>query len=188
MKPPVSAAAILQIKEMAAQGAQTRDIARHLGLSVSTVHKVRQGYYDHRLRPTEPRPDEDVPPMVAVWCRRCRCHVYPPCQACRLRAYQRRRRVTKPRPEAPQPASSVTELQAKLDLSVAQIGLPLRIVNYLQQRQVCTVNELLHCTPQDLLRIPNFAMKTLEQVYRCLARLGFQRKAKGTDLPLREAA
>ena len=191
MKPPVSPAVILHIKDMAARGGQTKEIARHLGLSISTVHKVRQGYYDHRLRRPVPRPDDEAATMIAVWCPRCRCHVYPPCQVCRLREHQRRRlRVVSARQQAPMPAAlGDADVAAKLGLSVAEVGLPLRVVNYLQQRNVLTINDLLHCTPAELLRIPNFAAKTLEQVYRCLARLGFQRQsAAETVPPLRKAA
>jgi hypothetical protein len=190
MKPAISSAVILQIKDMAAQGGQTKEIARHLGLSISTVHKVRQGYYDHRLGQPAPRPDDEGPAMVAVWCPRCRCHIYPPCQVCRLRAHQRRLRASAAgKLAAPAVGVPKSGTAAKLDLSVAEIGLPVRVVNYLQQRQVLTVNDLLHCTPGDLLRIPNFAAKTLEQVYRCLARLGFQRQSAATERPaLRPAA
>ncbi len=188
MKPPVSPAVIMQIKDMAARGSPTKEIARHLGLGISTVHKIRQGFYDHRLRQPLPQRSGDGPSMVAVWCPRCRCHVYPPCQACRLRACQRRRLHLVSLPDDVPPAGDEPEVAAKLVLGVSEIGLPLRVVNYLQQRQIFTVNDLLHCTPEELLRIPNFADKTLEQVYRCLARLGFRRQAAVETLPLRKAA
>lgn len=129
---------------------------------------------------------DDGPAMVVVWCPRCRCHVYPPCQVCRLRAYQRRLRAVPPARKAPRGVGD-SELAAKLALEVSEIGLPLRIVNYLQQQQIFTVNDLLHCTPEELLRIPNFAHKTLAIVYRCLARLGFHRRAAETQ-PVRRAA
>jgi DNA-directed RNA polymerase subunit alpha len=185
MKPPVSPAMILQIKKMAARGAPTRDIARHLGLSISTIHKVRQGYYDHRLKRPAPRDDDDRGATIAVWCPRCRCHVYPPCQACRLREYQRRkaRNATPRRPNWQTTGNSDPRIARQLQLSTAEIGLPLRVVNYLQQRQLFTVNDLLHCRREELLRIPNFAGKTLEQVYRCLARLGFSRRYQKQDTP-----
>ncbi len=185
MKPPLSPAIILQIKDMAAQGVMTREIARHLRLSISAVHRARQGFYDHRLRRPPPRVDDGLA-MVVVWCPRCRCHVYPPCQVCRLRAYQRRLRAVPPARKAPRGVGD-SELAAKLALEVSEIGLPLRIVNYLQQQQIFTVNDLLHCTPEELLRIPNFAHKTLAIVYRCLARLGFHRRAAETQ-PVRRAA
>jgi DNA-directed RNA polymerase subunit alpha len=187
MKPPVSPAMILQIKEMAARGGHTRDIARHLGLSISTIHKVRQGYYDHRLKRPAPGEDDERQAMIAAWCARCRCHVYPPCQACRLREYQRRR-MRHPEPSrqpSPLPKISDPRINQQLQLSTAEIGLPLRVVNYLQQRQLFTVNDLLHCRREELLRIPNFAGKTLEQVYRCLARLGFSRRSEHGKPPPR---
>jgi hypothetical protein len=175
---------IRQIKEMAARGGSTKDIARHLGLSLSTIHKVRQGYYDHRLARPMPCDDDAQPGMIAVWCSRCRCHVYPPCQVCRLREHQRRRlRGAALRREAPLPRDlHDPQVVAKLQLSVAEVGLPVRVVNYLQHRQIFTINDLLHCTREELLRIPNFAAKTLDQVYRCLRRLGFMR-CRGEKTP-----
>jgi len=190
MNPPVSPATVLQIKALAHRRMQTKEIARHLRLSVSTIHKIRQGYYDHRLTPA-PGDAEETPALIAVWCRRCRCHVYPPCQACRVRDFLRRRPKSRPRSRISEAQEGLhhSPVAAKLRLSVAEIGLSLRTVNYLQQRGIQTVNELLHCTPAELLRIPNFGAKTLEQVYRCLARLGFIRRSASAQQPaLRKAA
>src|SRR5436309_3309147 len=127
MAPTVPPAVILQIKEMALRGGRTKDIARHLGLSISTIHKIRQGYYDDRLRRPVPQADDETPAMIAVWCPRCRCHVYPPCQVCRLRQHERRRpRVVPLRQPAPLPAAlGNPQVLTKLTLSVAEIGLPL---------------------------------------------------------------
>jgi DNA-directed RNA polymerase subunit alpha len=40
---------------------------------------------------------------------------------------------------------------------------------------VFTVNDLLHCTREDLLSISNFGEKTLEEVYKALESVGFYR-------------
>jgi hypothetical protein len=177
MPNPISAAKVQQIKSLARQGHRTKEIARHTGLSDSTVHKVRQGYYDHRLG-RKPPANDDGDARVAAWCERCRAHVYPPCQSCHVREYERRQSAggSQRRQPALLPEIHSVSVLHRLRMSVAEIGLPVRAVNYLQQRQILTVNDLLHQTPGDLLRIPNFAAKTLEHVYRCLARLGFSRR------------
>jgi DNA-directed RNA polymerase subunit alpha len=40
------------------------------------------------------------------------------------------------------------------------------------------VNDLLHCTREDLLGISNFGEKTLEEVYKALDKIGFSRPAR----------
>lgn len=70
------------------------------------------------------------------------------------------------------------DLQAKLDLSTAEIGLPVRTTNCLEERGIFTVRDLLNSTPEDLLSISNFGEKTLEEVYRALERIGFCRQGR----------
>lgn len=67
------------------------------------------------------------------------------------------------------------ELQKKLDLSTAEIGLLVRTTNCLESEGIFTVRELLHSSPQRLLKIANFGEKTLEEVYLALEKLGFKR-------------
>jgi DNA-directed RNA polymerase subunit alpha len=67
----------------------------------------------------------------------------------------------------------------KLDMSTAEIGLSVRTTNCLEERGIFTVNDLLHCTREDLLAISNFGEKTLEEVYKSLEGIGFYRK-RGT--------
>jgi DNA-directed RNA polymerase subunit alpha len=50
-----------------------------------------------------------------------------------------------------------------------------RTTNCLEERGVFTVNDLLHCTREDLLSISNFGEKTLEEVYKALESIGFYR-------------
>jgi len=66
----------------------------------------------------------------------------------------------------------------KLEMSTAEIGLSVRTTNCLEERGIFTVNDLLHCTRDDLLSISNFGEKTLEEVYKALEGVGFFRKAK----------
>ncbi|HEY5311365.1 MAG TPA: DNA-directed RNA polymerase subunit alpha C-terminal domain-containing protein [Pirellulales bacterium] len=78
---------------------------------------------------------------------------------------------------------SVADEQAKglkdrLEMSTAEIGLSVRTTNCLEERGIFTVNDLLHCTRDDLLSISNFGEKTLEEVYKALESVGFLRKHK----------
>jgi len=70
------------------------------------------------------------------------------------------------------------DLQQKLDMSTAEIGLSVRTTNCLEERGIFTVRDLLHCTREDLLSISNFGEKTLEEVYRALEKIGFYRKSR----------
>ena len=70
------------------------------------------------------------------------------------------------------------ELQEKLDLSMAEIGLSVRTTNCLDEQGISTVGELLKCKRSDLLSIPNFGEKTLEEVFNALEKLGFFRVEK----------
>ena len=67
------------------------------------------------------------------------------------------------------------DIKDKLEMSTAEIGLAVRTTNCLEERGVFTVNDLLHCTRDDLLSISNFGEKTLEEVYKALESVGFYR-------------
>ena len=68
-------------------------------------------------------------------------------------------------------------------MSTAEIGLSVRTTNCLEERGIFTVNDLLHCTREDLLSISNFGEKTLEEVYKALEGVGFYRKASARSRP-----
>ena len=68
-------------------------------------------------------------------------------------------------------------LNDRLDMSTAEIGLSVRTTNCLEERGIFTVNDLLHCTRDDLLSISNFGEKTLEEVYKALESIGFYRRS-----------
>ena len=74
--------------------------------------------------------------------------------------------------------SQAEDLTARLEMSTAEIGLSVRTTNCLEERGIFTVNDLLHCTRDDLLSISNFGEKTLEEVYKALEGVGFYRRAK----------
>lgn len=66
--------------------------------------------------------------------------------------------------------------QARLQLSIAEMGLSVRTTNCLEETGILTVMDLLHTTPKQLLSISNFGEKTLDEVYTSLERLGFYRE------------
>ncbi len=70
------------------------------------------------------------------------------------------------------------DLRQKLEMSTAEIGLTVRTTNCLEERGIFTVEDLLRCTPQDLLSISNFGEKTLEEVYKALEGIGFSRTSR----------
>ncbi len=75
------------------------------------------------------------------------------------------------------------DLKDRLEMSTAEIGLAVRTTNCLEERGVFTVDDLLHCTREDLLSISNFGEKTLEEVYKALEAVGFYRP--GRQQPIR---
>jgi DNA-directed RNA polymerase subunit alpha len=74
-------------------------------------------------------------------------------------------------------------LKDKLEMSTAEIGLAVRTTNCLEERGIFTVNDLLHCTREDLLSISNFGEKTLEEVYKALEKIGFYRPQTTSHRP-----
>ena len=78
----------------------------------------------------------------------------------------------------PKTNSQAEDLTSRLDMSTAEIGLSVRTTNCLEERGIFTVNDLLHCTREDLLSISNFGEKTLEEVYKALEGVGFYRRTR----------
>ena len=69
-------------------------------------------------------------------------------------------------------------LKERLQMSTAEIGLAVRTTNCLEEIGVFSVDDLLHCTRDDLLAISNFGEKTLEEVYKALESVGFFREGR----------
>ena len=69
-------------------------------------------------------------------------------------------------------------MDEKMQLSLAEIGLSVRTTNCLDEQGVSTVADVLRCKRSDLLNIPNFGEKTLEEVFDALERLGFVRRER----------
>jgi len=74
-------------------------------------------------------------------------------------------------------------MKDRLEMSTAEIGLAVRTTNCLEERGIFTVNDLLHCTREELLSISNFGEKTLDEVYLALENFGFARPATRPQLP-----
>ncbi|MDR3232764.1 MAG: hypothetical protein LBT46_03720 [Planctomycetaceae bacterium] len=74
------------------------------------------------------------------------------------------------------------ELEKRLELSTAALGLSVRTTNCLDEEGICTIGDLLACKRDDLLKIDNFGEKTLEDVYRALEKLGFCRQDREQQL------
>lgn len=70
------------------------------------------------------------------------------------------------------------ELEEKLQMSLAELGLSVRTTNCLDEQGVSTVADLLRCRREDLLSIPNFGEKTLEEVFIALEKIGFLRRER----------
>lgn len=73
---------------------------------------------------------------------------------------------------------SSRNLEERLQMSTAEIGLSVRTTNCLEERGIFTVHDLLNCTRDDLLSISNFGEKTLEEVYKALENVGFCRPGR----------
>ncbi|MEK6270594.1 MAG: helix-hairpin-helix domain-containing protein [Planctomycetales bacterium] len=77
----------------------------------------------------------------------------------------------------PAGGNKAENLSDRLEMSTAEIGLSVRTTNCLEERGIFTVNDLLNCSPEDLLDISNFGEKTLEEVYSALETIGFYRRS-----------
>jgi DNA-directed RNA polymerase alpha subunit len=78
-----------------------------------------------------------------------------------------------PLPKAMQEQLARKRLEDRLQMSLAETVLPVRTVNILEEHGgILTVQDLLESTPEDLLKLPNFGEKTLEEVGRVLRSLG----------------
>ncbi len=78
----------------------------------------------------------------------------------------------------PAGATKTQTVSDRLQMSTAEIGLSVRTTNCLEERGIFTVEDLLNCSPSDLLSISNFGEKTLEEVYLALESVGFVRNSR----------
>ena len=61
----------------------------------------------------------------------------------------------------------------RLDLSLSEIDLSVRTVNFLEEAGIYTVGDLLDCKVDRILGIKNIALTTLQTIYDALAKIGF---------------
>ena len=59
----------------------------------------------------------------------------------------------------PAGGNKAENLSDRLEMSTAEIGLSVRTTNCLEERGIFTVNDLLNCSPEDLLDISTSAKK-----------------------------
>lgn len=65
--------------------------------------------------------------------------------------------------------------QNKIKLGVAAIGVSVRTCNCLEEHGIFTLDDLLHCTQDELMAIENFGEKSLAEVFDGLETIGFLR-------------
>jgi DNA-directed RNA polymerase subunit alpha len=75
------------------------------------------------------------------------------------------------------------DMELKLEMSTAEIGLTVRTTNCLEERGIFTVRDLLNTTRNELLSISNFGEKTLDEVYKALEQIGFFRPGHASFPP-----
>ncbi len=209
-----------QVRHLGSQGETSKNIAYQLGMTESEVTRIRRGLTSgtERVEMDPPlawpsarrqardqqlpvfRIEADPPPASVVWCPRCRCHVIPPCQCCRVAAYRQHQSLradagvrpaqgsphsrdrlarTQPIPRAPIPperAGPAAPHDPRLNQGVGELAIPNRLVGYLAQHDVLTVGQLLNCTPSWLLSLPNLGRRSLNQIYAALEQIGFHRQ------------
>ena len=71
--------------------------------------------------------------------------------------------------------AKVKKTDDRLALSLPEIDLPVRTVNFLEAEGIFTVGDLLDCTAERILRINNIGLTTLESIYDVLSKIGFHR-------------
>jgi DNA-directed RNA polymerase subunit alpha len=69
----------------------------------------------------------------------------------------------------------------RLELSLSEIDLCVRTVNCLEEEGIFTVQDLLNCTPEQILEISNLGEKTLQTIYAALDKIGLSRRAPQSD-------
>ena len=69
--------------------------------------------------------------------------------------------------------AKVTKKDDRLALSLSEIDLSVRTVNFLEEAGIYTVGDLLNCKVDRILGIKNIALTTLQTIYAALAKIGF---------------
>jgi DNA-directed RNA polymerase alpha subunit len=69
--------------------------------------------------------------------------------------------------------AKVNKTDERLALSLSEIGLSVRTVNFLEEARIYTVGDLLDCKVDRVLKIKNIGLTTLQTIYDALAKIGF---------------
>lgn len=93
-------------------------------------------------------------------------------------------------------ADPVKRLEAVLDEGVATLDLGVRVINALEAKGVVTIRDLLYTRREDLAEVRNLGAKTMVEIFKALAGLGFlvpeelltRRKAKRMTTKTTKAA
>ena len=84
----------------------------------------------------------------------------------------------------PIPAWAKTQqADERLELSLAELDLTVRTVNGLEEAGIFTVGDVLKCTSERLLEIPNLGEKTLTTIYTALKEINFRRASYPSECP-----
>jgi len=67
------------------------------------------------------------------------------------------------------------QADTRLESSLAELNLAVRTINGLEEAGILIVGDLLKCTPEQVLDLPNLAEKTLATIYAALEEIGFVR-------------
>ena len=69
--------------------------------------------------------------------------------------------------------AKVKKTDDRLALSLSEIDLPVRTVNFLEEDGIFTVGDLLDCPAERVLKIKNVGLATLMTIYAALEKIGF---------------
>jgi DNA-directed RNA polymerase alpha subunit len=67
------------------------------------------------------------------------------------------------------------QADTRLESSLSELNLAVRTINGLEEAGILTVGDVLNCTPEQLLELPNLAEKTLATIYAALEEIDFVR-------------
>lgn len=146
-----------KIKRALAEADNCRDVAERFGLSLSTIHKISAGLFDHS-RPTR------------QYCRGCRQFVTEqPCVTCRAR---RAASVLIPRPML---SDRRYATNPAFHLTLAETGLDTRTLGVLSAGGFHYVAQFLAASDRELIAVPQVRRAVIARVDWVLAKLGMRR-------------
>ena len=73
------------------------------------------------------------------------------------------------------------EMHQALELSLAEAGLPVRVVNTMENNGVLQVKDLLEEDGKDLVEMRNLGEKTVREIIKCIHKLGLETPASWAE-------